>query len=54
MKKTVFVGASSYTGDYLLPHILADWERLYPDVELVLKISDSEEVGEISAQELNR
>ncbi len=44
MKKVVTVGASSYTGTYLLPRILTDWDRLNPETELRLEITDSEDV----------
>ncbi len=44
MKKIVTIGASSYTGNYLLPRILPDWQRLNPDTELKLEITDSEDV----------
>lgn len=44
MKKIVDVGASSYIGNYLLPRVLADWERINPDTELKLEITDSEDI----------
>jgi DNA-binding transcriptional LysR family regulator len=46
MKKSVSIGASSYTGNYLMPAILADWEKLSPDTGLKLEITDTEEVFE--------
>jgi DNA-binding transcriptional LysR family regulator len=46
MKKSINVGASSYTGNYLMPTILADWEKVSPDTELKLEITDTEEVFE--------
>lgn len=46
MKNTVNVGASSYTGEFLLPQLISDWEKLNPDVELKVEISDSSQVFE--------
>jgi len=46
MKSLVNVGASSYTGEFLLPQLLRDWEQQNPDTELKLNISDSSEVFE--------
>ena len=44
MKKLVTVGASSYTGNYLLPRMLRNWEEVNPDTEIKLEITDSEDV----------
>lgn len=44
MKKLVTVGASSYTGNYLLPRLLQDWEEVNPDTEIKLEITDSEDI----------
>lgn len=44
MKKIVNIGASSYTGNYLLPRVLPEWERLNPEMEIKLEITDSEDV----------
>lgn len=44
VKKLVTVGASSYTGNYLLPRMLRDWEEANPDTEIKLEITDSEDV----------
>lgn len=45
MKKSmVTVGTSNYIGDYLLPKLLADWEKTNPNIELKLDISDTEKV----------
>ncbi|MDI6715732.1 MAG: LysR substrate-binding domain-containing protein [Actinomycetota bacterium] len=46
MKSVVNVGASSYTGEFLLPQLIADWEKQNPDTELKLNISDSSEIFE--------
>jgi len=46
MKNVVNVGASSYTGEFLLPQVLADWEKQNPDMELKVDISDSSQVFE--------
>ncbi|HEY3375131.1 MAG TPA: LysR substrate-binding domain-containing protein [Candidatus Aquicultor sp.] len=46
MKNIVNVGASSYTGEFLLPQLIADWERQNPDIELKVGISDSSQVFE--------
>lgn len=46
MKNIVNVGASSYTGEFLLPQVLADWEKQNPDMELKVDISDSSQVFE--------
>jgi len=46
MKNMVNVGASSYTGEFLLPQLIADWEKQNPDTELKLDISDSSQVFE--------
>lgn len=44
MKRVVNVGASSYTGNYLLPKMLKDWDDISPDTEVKLEITDSEDV----------
>lgn len=44
MKNVINIGASSYTGNYLLPRILPDWERMNPDTEVKLEITDTEDV----------
>ena len=44
MKRPVNIGASSYAGNYLLPRLLRDWQKLNPDAELKLEITDSEDV----------
>ncbi len=46
MKNAVNIGASSYTGEFLLPQLLGDWEKQNPDMELKLEISDSANVFE--------
>jgi DNA-binding transcriptional LysR family regulator len=46
MKNTISVGASSYTGEFLLPQIINDWEQQNPDLELRVDISDSSNVFE--------
>jgi len=46
MKNAVHIGASSYTGEFLLPQLIADWEKQNPDTELKLDISDSSLVFE--------
>lgn len=46
MKNVLTIGASSYTGEFLLPQVIGDWEKQNPDVELKLDISDSAEVFE--------
>lgn len=46
MKNVINVGASSYTGEFLLPQIITDWEKQNPDLELKVDISDSSNVFE--------
>ncbi|MCL6473082.1 MAG: hypothetical protein K6T91_09805 [Firmicutes bacterium] len=46
MKNVVNIGASSYTGEFLMPQLLADWEKQNPDTELKVEISDSSQVFE--------
>lgn len=43
-RRIINMGASSYAGDYILPMVLADWERQEPDTELKVEIADSEEI----------
>lgn len=38
------IGASTTIGDYLLPDLLGDWRRSYPNVELTARVSNSREV----------
>lgn len=46
MKRIVNIGASSYTGEFLLPQVIGDWEKQNPDTELKIDISDSSQVFE--------
>ncbi|MBE0447309.1 MAG: hypothetical protein IBX64_04280 [Actinobacteria bacterium] len=46
MKNVVNIGASSYTGEFLLPQLLSNWEKQNPDTELKIDISDSSQVFE--------
>ena len=46
MKNVVNIGASSYTGEFLLPQLIGGWEKQNPDIELKVDISDSSEVFE--------
>ncbi|MCL4499563.1 MAG: LysR substrate-binding domain-containing protein [Chloroflexi bacterium] len=44
MKPTMRIGASSYVGDYVMPKALVDWEKMNPEIELKIDVSDSERV----------
>lgn len=46
VKGKIALGASSIPGEYLLPRIIADFSKTYPDVEIVLEISNTEDVME--------
>ncbi len=46
MEKTITLGASNYAGTYLLPHILPDWERNHPEIEVKVKTTDSQKTFE--------
>lgn len=40
------VGASAFSASYVLPHLVARFQRLYPEVSIVLRTSSQEELVE--------
>lgn len=46
MKKKIAIGASCYTGEYLIPKMLPNWQRVSNNSELKVEIGDSESIFE--------
>ena len=46
LKGDLILGASSIPGGYLLPPLIGRFRAQYPDISVVLKVSDSEEIIE--------
>lgn len=44
---TLTIGATLTIGEYILPHVLAEFTRRFPDVALNLLIANTEEIGEM-------
>lgn len=42
---TIHIGASTIPGEVLLPRLLTDFKREFPDVEVVLEVSDSADIA---------
>ncbi len=45
-EKTIFIAASSTIGDYLLPSVISEFNKKYPDINIKLFIGNSKEVEE--------